>query len=130
MDEPTRYIIRMTEEARREIDAEHLRINDASGYRVADEWKTGLIQAIGKLNLFPTGYPAAAESAEVPEGVLVRQMIYRRRKGRSAPAHRVLFSLDDPEEAERRGDPPAVHVLHVRNAAMLSPDSRGNAEGG
>lgn len=120
---PVRYVIRLSDDAWIDIGRERDRLADISGDGVADEWMQGLMDAIGRLNLFPTGYPLAPEGVAEPGAGEIRQMVYRRSRkaGRRGAAHHVLYTVDDPEVARSRGDAPEVRVLHVHHAARGAP---------
>jgi plasmid stabilization system protein ParE len=104
------YAIRITQSARNDIDNYYARLRAMEGVPVADEWRTGLLEAIGTLATLPERCSVAPEGALFSSGP-VRQLLYRRR--RSAIAHRVFFTVHD-----RPDDAPFVRIQHVRHGAQ------------
>lgn len=111
LGEPPAHVVRVSEEARRQIDAELVRIYDAAGEAAAIAWRDGMEEAIAGLATLPERCPAAPEDALYQRGTL-RQFLYRRRRG--GPAWRILFSVRPADES----DAPTVRVHQVRHGAQ------------
>lgn len=75
---------------------------------MADEWQSGLFDAISTLASSPRRFATAPENARFRQEL--RQLIYRRRIG--SVAYRILFAI-----IETPDDAPLVRVLHVRHGA-------------
>lgn len=92
--EPTAYAVRVSEQARRQIDLELVRIYDDAGEAAAIAWSDGMDEAIAGLATLPERCAAAPEGA-APHGAFCSASAQptrttRRRCGciRSATAHR------------------------------------------
>jgi plasmid stabilization system protein ParE len=110
-DEPRRYVVRLTDRARGEIERAYEGLRDAAGVRVADEWQDGLVAALRTLSTFPQRCPLIPEAGEFTREV--RHLLYRRpRSGRSSPVHRLLYFIQEDEQ-----DAPRVFIVHVRHGA-------------
>lgn len=109
--EPTAYAVRVSEQARRQIDLELVRIYDDAGEAAAIAWSDGMDEAIAGLATLPERCAAAPENDLYHQGTL-RQFLYRRRRG--GPAWRILFSVRPADE----NDPPTVRVHQVRHGAQ------------
>ena len=108
------YALRVTEDARRQMDAEVVRLFDAMGEDAAVSWRDGLEKALASLATLPGRCPPASENgmyAPTHSGQTLRQLIYRRRGG---PAWRLLFTV----HAQTDTDPPVVRVHQVRLGAQ------------
>ncbi len=111
MSEAPVYTVRVSEGARRQIDAEIARLFDAAGEAYAVAWRDGLAAALAGLATLPERCPLAPENDLYPDGTL-RQLLYRPRRG-GATWH-ILFSL----RAATGDDPPTARVLQVRHGAQ------------
>ena len=109
-EEPRTYVVRFRERARREIYQAVAHFIESAGDDTAIEWHNGLTNEMAALSQFPRRCP------RVPEQFTreVRQLVYRRGRGRAA--YRVLFTLtnEEPDALE----PPTVTVIHIRHAAV------------
>lgn len=110
-DEPLVYAIRLTMEARLELDEEHNRLAELTNLQRADEWRNGLLEAIRTLATLPDRCVIAPED-ELFKAV-VRQLLYRRKRG---PIWRILFSVYEAND----NDPPIIRVHHIRHGAQAS----------
>lgn len=117
---PRLYVVRLTEPAEADIEAEHERLSFSVSPEYADRWRRGLVAEIRRLALFPASHEIAPEN-DVYD-VVVRRMLYhgpsgRRRRG--GVAHRVLFYVVEADEVEADEDEPqgVVRVLHVWHGA-------------
>lgn len=116
-DEPMRYAVRLSEKARREIDAATAYLADVAGDTIADAWQDGLLDAVSTLRQFPSRCPIVPEADAFTREV--RHLIYRRPgAGRSSPAYRVLFEI-----REGGGEGLTVFILHVRYGGMAPIDT-------
>lgn len=104
------YAIRFTERARRELKEAKDWLASLTGDALADEWETGLFDALTRLTAFPTGYPLAANQKRFPN-MQVRYMLYRRRPDSQMAYH--LFFTAEPDT----DDGPIVTIFHIRHAA-------------
>lgn len=109
MEEIIRYVIRLRERARRDIEAEMVRLSELTSDSVALDWMNKLLDQIATLNQMPQRCPIAREAEHVQREV--RQMIYRRASG--GPAWRILFTVEEGD------DGPTVLIRHVRHGARL-----------
>lgn len=109
--EPPAYVVRVSEQARRQIDAGLVRIYDYAGEAAARSWWDGMDEAIAGLATLPERCPAAPEDDLYHKGTL-RQFLYRRRRG--GPAWRILFSVREADENDR----PTVRVHQIRHGAQ------------
>lgn len=109
-DEPRQYAVRYSEHANRDFDIEYVWLAENVSLEIANEWRTGLREAISGLATFPRRCPRAPE----PFHIEVRQLLFRR-KG-SQISHRVLFRFRN-EEADAQ-DPPTVKIMHIRGSAQ------------
>ncbi len=111
--EDKRWIVRLTEYARADIDATTAYLAGVVGDERADAWQNGLLEAAGRLARFPASHGTIPELALFQE--TVRQFWYtgNRRPRRGGPAWRVLFALRENDQ-----DGAVVQVLHVRHGAQ------------
>lgn len=109
--EPTIYAIRVSEQARRQINLEMVRIYDDMGDAAAIVWGNGIDQALAGLATLPERCAIAPENDLYRKGTL-RQFLYRRRRG--GPSWRILFSVREADE----NDPATVRVHQVRHGAQ------------
>ncbi len=110
----TRWAIRFTARARRNIQEAWEHLAENADDVVADAWQQGLEQEIAGLARFPYRHPVAPEKRlfGVPD---VHRLLYRRT--RTGPAYHVLFRIYGPAEAP--SDAPFVRIVSVRHAAMM-----------
>lgn len=87
--EDKRWIVRLTEYARADIDATAAYLAGVVGEERADAWQNGLLEAAGKLARFPRSHGTIPELALFQE--TIRQFWYTgsRRPRRGGPAWRV-----------------------------------------
>ena len=104
------YAVRLTLEARTNLDAAFVRLATLSNEEVARAWRDGLLDALASLATLPERCPIAPESVLFPNGP-VRQLLYQRRRG--APTHRLLFTIHDGA-----ADAPFVRIQHIRHGAQ------------
>lgn len=111
--EDTRWIVRLTEYARADIDAATAYLAGVIGDERADAWQNGLLEAAGRLARFPMSHGTIPELALFQE--TIRQFWYtgNRRARRGGPAWRILFALRPNEK-----DGAIIQVLHVRHGAQ------------
>lgn len=103
------YAIRITEHARRDIDAATIHFADTASPEIAVAWREELYTVIASLATFPRRCPFPPEQFRRE----VRQMQYRRTG--SQVTYRVLFRIDGEEVASL--DPPTVIILHIRHGS-------------
>ena len=103
------YAVRTREYAKRDIDAEVVRLAEAGSADAAIAWNEELDEAIGGLATLPRRCPRVPE----PFHGEVRQLLYQRSGSRVR--HRILFRITGEEENAL--DPPTVTVIHVRHGA-------------
>ena len=108
-DEPTTYALRLREYALRDINAAYVRFAEEVSEAVANEWRDGLMKAIGELGTMPRRCPVVPEHFRRE----VRQLLYQRPG--SQVKYRILFTITG--EQEFSPEPPTVTVLHVRHAS-------------
>lgn len=123
MSDPAKvYAIRISPDARQDIEYARTRFVTYAGEEVADEWLLGLMDQISHLSANPT-YPLAVESALFT--FLVRAFPYRRPG--SSVTYRVLFAI-----LEETKDGPQVWILHIRHgsAAPMQAYEARNIEAG
>jgi hypothetical protein len=127
-EEGKQYSIRPTERANRDVEAELERLSQWNGseqdptpqesIRLALEWLRAYQEARASLANFPLRCPLVPEQKHFKEAV--RQLIFRRAP--SAPAYRLLFSIEEAGE-----DGPVVYLRHVRHGSRR-PISRSEAK--
>ena len=110
MEEITLYRIRLRERARRDIEAELVRLSEIAGDRVALDWMNKLLDQVATLSQMPQRCPLAPEGEHFQQEI--RQMLYRRAPG--GPAWRILFTFEDAD------DGPTVLIRHIRHGARVS----------
>lgn len=110
-DEPPVYAIRLTLEARLELDEEHNRLVELANFKMANEWRNGLLDAIRTLATLPERCVVAPEDELFKD--VVRQLLYRRKRG---PIWRILFSVYEADD----NDPSMIRVHHIRHGAQAS----------
>ncbi len=106
---PQTYALRLTERARRDVDAATVYFAETASPEIAIEWREEFYQALSALATLPRRFPLAPETFRRE----VRQMQYRRSGSRTA--YRILFTIVG--EGATSPDAPTVNILHVRHAA-------------
>lgn len=104
------YAIRLANTADREME-EHQRLEQISGFEIADAWRDGLRESIRSLATLPERCSTANED-KLFRNAVVGQLLYRRTIG--GPAWRILFSVREAN----LNDPPTVLIHHIRHAAQ------------
>lgn len=106
-----RYRLRLQEFARRQIEAESVRLAEIGGLDASLAWVDALQQALASLSTMPGRCPLAPE-ADRFGGVWrnARHILFRRTPG--GVAWRVVFAVE-----ESALDAPTVRILAVRHAS-------------
>ena len=103
------WAIRLTGNARANLEAGRKRFLEIAGEEVADAWQEGLEDEIATLSRLPERRPIAEENSRFK--ATVRSLLYRRTSG--GPAYRILFTIQPLSE-----DGPTVTVINIRHGAQ------------
>jgi plasmid stabilization system protein ParE len=103
------YALRLREHALRDINTAYVRFAEEVSEAIANEWRDGLMKAIGELATLPRRCSLALERFRRE----VRQLLYQRPG--SQVKYRILFTITGTQEA--LPEPPTVTVIHVRHAS-------------
>ncbi len=112
----TVYAVRPSSHAADQIQAEHQRLQQRSGFDVADAWEDALMDAVASLATLPERCPIAPENdlfQRAKPGQTLRVLIHKQTHG--STAWRILFRIPSPNTA----DPPTVRVLRVLYGSQL-----------
>jgi plasmid stabilization system protein ParE len=99
------FFVRIRERARRDLAQGFDHQVKWNGYKIADEWDEGFIDALGTLSENPRSCPPCPELENRRQEF--RQLWYRRTP--DATPWRAIFTIDDTENL--------VDVLHLRHGA-------------
>lgn len=102
-DEPLHYAIRVYEHAVRDINEACIYLAETISVEHANEWKTGLKDALAELSEFPRRCPLVTERFRRE----VRHLVYRR--------YRVFFTIINEDATSE--DPPTVLIMCLRHSA-------------
>ena len=114
-EEPMVYAVRPSCLAADQIEAEHQRLQQRSGFDAADVWEDAVMDAIASLATLPERCPAAPENdlfQRVKPGQTLRALIHKQTRG--STAWRILFRILSPNIS----DPPTVRVLRVLHGSQ------------
>lgn len=115
-EEPAVYAVRTSNRAAEQIEAEHQRLQQRSGFDAADAWEDALMDAVSSLATLPERCPVAPENdlfQRAKPGQTLRMLLHKQTRG--STAWRILFRILSPNTA----DPPTVRVLHVLHGSQL-----------
>ena len=116
---PTVYAVRPSSHAADQIQAEHQRLQQRSGFDAADAWEDAVMDAVSSLATLPERCPTAPENdlfQRVRPGRTLRVLIHKQTRG--SIAWRLLFRVASPNES----DPPTVRVLRVLHGSQAPMD--------
>ncbi len=108
-DAPLKYALRLREYALRDINAAYVRLAEEMSIDIANQWRDGLMRAIGELATMPRRCPLVPERFRRE----VRHRLYQRPG--SQAKFRILFDITGEQETSL--EPPSVNVIHVRYAS-------------
>jgi plasmid stabilization system protein ParE len=101
-----KYSIEISSVAEAEADRAFLRLSQLSSSTRANQWYSGLLQAIESLSQMPKRCPLARENDYFSQEI--RQLLY----GKGRNSYRILFTiLEEPEIS-------IVRILHIRHAVV------------
>ncbi|MBW4614718.1 MAG: type II toxin-antitoxin system RelE/ParE family toxin [Desmonostoc vinosum HA7617-LM4] len=101
-----KYPIEISSVAEAEADNAFLRLSQVTSSTRANQWYSGLLQAIESLSQMPKRCPLAQENQYFSQEI--RQLLY----GKGRNSYRILFTIVGEEEV------PTVRILHIRHATQ------------
>jgi len=101
-----KYCIEISSMAEAEADSAFLRLSQITSLVKANQWYSGLLQAIESLSQMPKRCPLARENKYFSQEI--RQLLY----GRGRNSYRVLFTILEGQGMS------TVRILHIRHASQ------------
>jgi plasmid stabilization system protein ParE len=101
-----KYRIEISSMAEAEADSAFLRLSQIASLVKANQWYSGLLQAIESLSQMPKRCPLARENKYFSQEI--RQILY----GQGRNSYRVLFTILEGQDMS------TVRILHIRHASQ------------
>ena len=101
-----RYRIEISSIAEAEVDSAFLRLSQLISLTKANEWYSGLLQAIESLSQMPKRCTIARENDYF--SIEIRQLLY----GKGRNSYRILFTVLTEQDTS------TVRILHIRHASQ------------
>ncbi|PZV12326.1 MAG: plasmid stabilization protein [Leptolyngbya sp.] len=101
-----KYRIEISSVAEAEADNALLRLSQLMSSTEANQWYSGLLQAIESLSHMPKRCPLARENEYFSQEI--RQLLY----GRGRNSYRILFTILEEQEAS------TIRILHIRHGTQ------------